>query len=122
MESRLKTLSPKELVELAKASYAQKKYEDARDSLLAARRSSNIPRDMELEILDYLAAVQEKLEVFDKAIRYGKEMIQLAPSKARGYLRVGRSLQKSGKSSFEEKILPIYNRGIEKVDSSDKDL
>jgi hypothetical protein len=123
MESRLKTsyLSSAELLALAKASYAQKKYEDALDSLLAARKTSN-SRNMELDILDYLAAVQEKLEAFDKAIRHGKEMIQLEPSNARGYLRVGRTLQKSGKSSFEEKILPIYNRGVDKVSTTDANL
>jgi len=122
METKSKTeyLSATELLALAKTSYSKKSYEDSRDYLLAARQSCS--HTMEMDILDYLAAVQEKLERFDKAIRFGKEMVQLDSSNARGYLRIGRSLQKSGNSSYETKILPIYERGVEKVSSSDANL
>ncbi|KAI8144309.1 hypothetical protein BJV82DRAFT_81852 [Fennellomyces sp. T-0311] len=68
-------------------------------------------------LLDAYACASAMKGRFDKAMQAAEEMIVRAPTKATGYLRAGNTLILQGK---HKQAIQVYNRGIEKVSSDDK--
>ena len=76
------TLSIDELIASGKANYRQKRYEAALQFFKLALAKSP-PESMHMDILDYLAAVCDKLGEIDRSVQYGKCMIDLDETSAR---------------------------------------
>jgi tetratricopeptide (TPR) repeat protein len=98
------TLSVEELVSLGKTNYGKKRYEVALDCFRAALFRSQPPS---MDVLDYLAAVCDKMERTEESLQYGKQMIQLDDANA----RVGPALR-----IREEKIVIKLCRDIFELD------
>ena len=73
-------LSYEELVHLGKQAYREKRYDAAQSKFESALHVSKPPK---LEILDFLAAVSDKLGNFEASLKYGKRMMQTNESDAR---------------------------------------
>jgi tetratricopeptide (TPR) repeat protein len=84
------TLSVEELISLGKTNYSQKRYDVALDYLKAALFRSQPPS---MDILDYLAAVCDKMGRIEDSLQYGKKMILLDDINAR--VSQSRSLERN---------------------------
>jgi hypothetical protein len=104
----LNTLSVTELWHLAKSQYQRASYQSALDTfhIISEKDSAS------LELLEYLASTCSKLSKWEDALKWGRHAIGLDPRNARGYLCVGKILQKMGK---KKRAIAIYDVGCAKV-------
>ncbi|KAF2139935.1 uncharacterized protein K452DRAFT_200040, partial [Aplosporella prunicola CBS 121167] len=108
-------MSIAELEELGRQYCKQKNYQKALGAFSEAFDATAPP---DITYLDLRAAVYERLENFQAALKDGKQMIRFARQDARGYLRTARVLQKmEGKA---QTALDIYNLGLRSVKAEDK--
>jgi len=97
-----------ELQELARAQYRRKEYKYALITLNHALETEDNPS---ASLLDNRAAVYEKLDNLNSALKDARTTIKLHESNVTGYLRAGKLLQMMDKHQV---ALDIYKRGITK--------
>ncbi|RDW81998.1 hypothetical protein BP6252_03110 [Coleophoma cylindrospora] len=90
--------------------YALKDFSGAMEAFTEAVRISS--GHMLMTALDHRAATYEKLDQLRNAIRDSRQMIELMPNKAKGYLRCGKVLQLM---KNQDLALKMYERGLQKV-------
>lgn len=112
-----RSLSAEEQHELGRQLYQKGHYEQALVQFSQAVAKGD---DVNAEVLDNRAATLEKLGRLEDALKDGRRMIKFDGSDVRGYLRVGRILQKMGDASRLETALGIYKLGLRSVPTSDK--
>src|ERR1700760_530164 len=113
------TRSFDELVAEAKSRYRDKDFGGANNIF---QKALKMRPDGDMNVSDYLAATAEKLENFQDAISHGRQMIRLDGSNARGYLRVGRTLENNKSEDQSKTALSIYDLGLKKVKKDDPNL
>jgi len=97
-----------ELQELAQAQYKRKEYKQALATLNEALKTVSNPT---ASLLDNRAAVHEKLDNLNSALKDARTTIKLHERDVTGYLRAGKLLQKMDKHQV---ALEIYKRGLTK--------
>lgn len=104
-------ISPKEYQELGRRYYKLKQYEKAIEVL--SRGIDSVPT---IGLYDLRAAVFDKLNEFNAAVKDGREMIKLNRQEVKGYLRTASILEKMDKP---DTALGIYSYGMKNVPVED---
>jgi len=110
------TLSPEDYRTLGVSFYKSKQYDKAIEAFTHGINASIVPA---ATLLDYRAAVYEKLENFELAAKDGYNMIRAHKKDVKGYLRVGSTFQKQNKL---DRALRIYNYGLQNVPITHEDF
>ncbi|KUJ18344.1 RNI-like protein [Mollisia scopiformis] len=104
------TMKGKNAAERGRQLYAEEDYKGALQAFSEAVQGST--EHLLLNALDNRAATFEKLGMYKLALRDAKEMIEMMPKLAKGYLRCGKILSLTKKTDL---ALQIYGRGLSKV-------
>ncbi|KAH8589686.1 hypothetical protein B0O99DRAFT_331748 [Bisporella sp. PMI_857] len=97
-------------LEYGRQQYQQKNYSKALEAFTEAVDQTG--SSLQLTALDHRAATLEKLGNLKSALKDSKQMIDLKPELAKGYLRCAKVLQLKGEKAL---ALKIYERGLTKV-------
>ena len=110
-------LNAAQLLQEGQDAYANKRYQEARESFNKALAASSSQTAMQMHILDHQVGVLVKLKQLDQALTTAKSMVRSDRTDARGYLRCG---QIQRLQEDHEAVCKWFEHGLKNVKVDDR--